>query len=299
MQIPENLTAFLHWVKERTESFWSVDTANTNNEFVCEKWLHGATWKGLTEDEINGVEKQYAVKFTPEHREFLKILHAIDKKEPLEYQSSSAENLETAVEYKPFFYNWLQDETAIREQFEWPLKTILQDVKGANKVWLKSWGALAADEHEIDKVVKNWFNKAPKLLPLTSHRFVVSASGLMYNPILSVWGSDTIVYGWNFRSYLLNELQDHLNIKVLVYDDEDEMCYPELLPEVQAIFNDDFTFNDDKVIPVWQELILFWTSGWAGFGLKFPGQDDIAVHAITKTYLPEDLKDGTKTFNNF
>lgn len=76
-QIPENLIDFLYWVKERTERFWSLDPKTTSNDFVCEDWIYGAKWIGLSEPEIDAIEAKYSIKFTAEHRAFLKILHTI------------------------------------------------------------------------------------------------------------------------------------------------------------------------------------------------------------------------------
>lgn len=296
--IPENLTDFLYWVKERTEAFWSIDPETSTEDFVCENWLYGAKWVGLSDDEIDTVEEKHGIKFTPEHREFLKILHTVDRKEPIEYTEPFEEDAEELIRYIPYFYNWLQDEELIREQFNWPLTSIMQDVMGANKVWLKSWGEYTDDEQKATTIVTGWLDKAPKLLPLTSHRFLVSDTSLDYRPVLSVWGSDVVVYGWNLRSYLLNELREELNVQQLVYNEEDNMEYIELLPEVQEIFNYDYTHKEGREIPYWQEMILFWSSGWDSFGIKVPGETGASAYPIVKMYTVEGLPDDQKTFES-
>lgn len=75
MEIPVNFIDFLYWISERTENVWSVD-----DESFCPKGFYGAKWQPLSEEQIDSIELKYAIKFTSEHREFLKILHAIDKK---------------------------------------------------------------------------------------------------------------------------------------------------------------------------------------------------------------------------
>jgi hypothetical protein len=65
-------------------------------------------------------------------------------------------------------------------------------------------------------VFARWYQQAPKLLPLTGYRFIIGDPLDCSNPVLSVWGSDTIVYGWDLRSYLLNEL----GLLEQVYDEE-------------------------------------------------------------------------------
>ncbi|RQO41651.1 hypothetical protein DBR39_03220 [Chryseobacterium sp. KBW03] len=103
MHIPSNLTEFLYWVKERTEKLWSVDAEN------CPKGFYGAKWQGLSEEQIDQIQRKYNVSFIPEHKEFLKILHAIDKKEIVEYEYDG----ELITEERDFFYNWLADEKEV------------------------------------------------------------------------------------------------------------------------------------------------------------------------------------------
>uniref|UniRef100_UPI004049977F hypothetical protein n=1 Tax=Flavobacterium sp. TaxID=239 RepID=UPI004049977F len=295
-KIPENFVEFLYWVKEITESFWSIDPKTSTNDFVCEDWIYGAKWIGLSESEIDNVEIKYSIKFTLEHRAFLKILHTIDRKEKIEYTESFEEDAEILIDEVPFFYNWLKDEAEIIERLHWPFKTIYEDVIGHNRVWLKSWGKRPNTELEIKKIYTDWYEKNPSLIPLTSHRFLVSDNNLKYKPVLSIYGSDIIIYGWNLRSYLLNELQNHLNIQNLVYDDEDDSYYRELIDEVKTIFENEVAFDENKIIPNLQEMILIWNSGWSSFGLEYPSEDK---YSIFKTYVSEDEPNEQKKFNEF
>lgn len=299
MNIPENITEFLYWIKERTELFWSIDPKTSSNDFVCEDWIYGAKWIGLSKDEIDEIEIKYSVKFTFEHHEFLRVLHTIDRKEKIEYSETFDKNSKTIVEEIPFFYNWLNDEKEIREIIKWSFETIYQDVIGTNRVWLKSWGKRPKSEIEIKNIFTSWHQKTPKLIPIRGNRFVISEPNLQFNPVLSIWGSDIIVYGWNLRSYLLNELQEHLDIQENIYDEEDKCYYPELINEVQTIFDEDYKFDKNKDIPYWKELILIWNSGWTSFGLKYPGQEDNNPYRIMKTYVPDGEENEQKTFNSF
>ena len=139
LQIPENYKDFFYWIKERTESFWSKSPLHSSDDFTPEPWAYRAKWVPLSEKEIDAVEGKYGVKFMPEHREFLKILHTIDRKEETEYDPSFEDD-KPRIEKSPFFYNWLEDEAEIRSRLNWPYRTILTDVLGPNGVWLKSWG---------------------------------------------------------------------------------------------------------------------------------------------------------------
>lgn len=217
LKIPEDYIEFLYWVKERTEKFWSKNPATSEDDFVCEDWAYGAKWIGLSDSEIETIESRYGVKFSPEHRMFLKILHSIDRKEIIEYTETFDEDAEVKIEHIPFFYNWLSDEQEIQNRLNWPYRTIFEDVTGANKVWLESWGQIRPkSDKEKERLFSEWFNQAPRVIPIKGHRFVVN--DVKDAPVLSIYGSDIIVYGWNIRHYLLNELKDHLNLLELVYD---------------------------------------------------------------------------------
>lgn len=298
-KIPENYIDFLHWVKERTESFWSKDPKTSEEDFVCDDWIYGAKWIGLTDEEISNIELKYSIAFAPEHKDFLRILHTIDRYEKIEYTETFDEDAEILVEEMPFFYNWQNDDKEITERLIWPYKTILEDVVGRNQVWLESWGKKPVSDIEKEKIFSDWFVKTPKLIPIKSHRFIISETNLKFRPVLSLYGSDIIVYGWDFRSYILNELKDELGLIELVYDEEDKEWYPETKKELREIFEKDYKFNEEKDIPYWKEMILIWNSGWSSFGLKWPGDEDSFIQPIVKTFTPENEEIKQKRFNEY
>lgn len=280
MDIPSNLTEFLYWVKERTEKIWSV------NDEKCLKGFYGAKWQGLSDEQIDEVQRKYEVQFTPEHREFLKVLHAIDKKEIVEYEDEG----EIIAEEYIFFYNWLEHEEEIREVMRAPYEWMLSDIDSVNKVWLKSWGIKPKSSERRKEIFSEWFFHVPVLLPLKGFRFIVSDKNLRWRPVLSVRGSDIIIMGWDFRTYLLNEIKDHLNIHVDVFDEEDQMFYSEVIDEVQKIFDENFKYDETKDIPYLKEMIMYWSSGWKGFGLNYYPENVKGGHPIVKTYIAEEEK---------
>ncbi|MEJ5048349.1 hypothetical protein WH221_00835 [Chryseobacterium culicis] len=279
MDIPSNLTEFLYWVKESTEKLWSVDDEN------CPKGFYNARWQGLSEEEIDQVERKYEVSFTSEHREFLKILHAIDKKEIVEYEYEG----ELITEECIFFYNWLENEEEITAQTKYFYKGIWNDVIDVNHVWLKSWGIKPKSIDKKKQIFDEWFSKLPQLLPVRDSAYVVSNENLKWNPVIGGSGSGIVIVGWDFRTYLLYELREHLNIYTDVYDEEDERFYPELIDEVQKINNENFKYDESKDIPYLKEMILYWSSGWSSFGLSYH-PENARVHPIVKTYIAEEEK---------
>jgi len=246
--IPNELEDFLFWVKERTELMWSQNSGLPLNEEI--NWAIGAKWKGLNDQEISEIEKEFDLKFTDDHKLFLKILHSIDKKESIKkYQETINIPIEEQI---PFFYNWKRDKEEIKNYLDWPYNTILDDVLSENDVWLKSWGRKPQSLSEREMIFKNWHEQAPKLIPIRGHRFMVSEPFTAGNPVLSVYGADTIVYGSNLRYYLIHELEFHLGLREPEDDDKD--CYWKPTIELENIREEDYSIPID--IPYWQELIM-------------------------------------------
>ena len=285
--IPNQLEDFLIWVKERTELVWSNNSSFELDEEL--NWVIGAKWQGLEAKEIVEIEKEFNLKFTDEHKLFLKILHSIDRKEPVEYYQDLDDDASVVQEKIPFFYNWKSDKAQIKNYLDWPYRTILDDVETENKVWLKSWGRRPAKSIERQEVFENWYNQAPKLIPLTGHRFFVNEKN-DNNPILSVYGSDIIVYGWTLRNYLLNELEYHLGLRQPKMGDRDGYWPP--TKELLEIQDKEYTISKNKNIAYWEEMIKFWSSGWGSFGEEYPYEaTGNEARVIVKTYVSEELKE--------
>lgn len=278
---PENFTEFLYWVKETTEKNWE-NVFETYGEDIHFGWLNGAKWIGMSDAEIDKVEKSLNIEFTTEHREFLRILHTVDKKEPLEgYEDGEI------VEVS-YFYNWLHDKEEIQKSFEWPYETILQDIEEENSVWLRSWGNRPKDKGEREAIFANWYRNAPSLIPVLGSRYVVSNKDLPDNPVISLRGSDIIVYGWDFKHYLIKELDTYLNLYEWVFDKEDQTWYPEQKEEYVEYGKTKYTESQSKDIPFWREMILFWSSGWRSFGMEYPRFKGQSIRPIVKTYNIEE-----------
>ncbi|SFW83467.1 hypothetical protein [Chitinophaga sancti] len=292
--ISEDYTEFFYWVKKRTEAFWNKGNSPSRPEgFTCPAWAEGAKWIGMTDDQIDSIEAKYSINFTPEHRAFLRILHTTDRKEVDEYE----EDGKTITHQRSFFYNWIEEEEELVSRLSWPYRTIFDDVSSSSGVWLKSWGPRPSSVEEKERIFADWYAKAPKLLPIRSHRFVVSGDDLHDRPVLSVWGSDTIVYGWDLRLYLLNEIPGHLDLIIPEFDEEDQCYYSKYRNELKEILDLERLKLPARDIPYWKELILYWSSGWSGFGLRSPGDNGgKTLLAIMPTFVPEGQEATQKTF---
>ena len=109
----------------------------------------------------------------------------------------------------PSFYNWRIDGEAIKSALTWPLEGLLFDVE-RNNLWLDSWGVRPNDAGGRQQRLSNLVRDAPVLVPIFGHRYLVGTPVKAGNPVLSVYQSDIIVYGSDFRNYLIAELSDLL-----------------------------------------------------------------------------------------
>lgn len=278
--IPENLSDFLYWVKETTESYWSK---------VDHDWpIHGAKWLPLADWQIDELELKYSIKFGVEHRAFLRILHTIDK----HYDEEEAAENELAVEgegkyeeseedskerefwnppYRPsFFYNWITEKEWIASRLAWIDDCYISSILGINKSWLRSWGPRPESDEEKVGIFREWYHKAPRLLPITAHTFLMDDGGHGLRPVMSVYGFDTIIIAWSIRHFLIRKFATELGLTEMYYDNED---YPEGytdlvkgIPELDALQTIKL---DDTDIPYWKEVLTYYhhpdQDGWQGF----------------------------------
>lgn len=253
MTIPIDYNEFLYWVKEKTEYYWSfIREVGEDEKNEVENWSYGAKWIGLSNQEIDEIETKYEVKFSSAHREFLKVLHTVDRKKKYIGWDEKGNSL---IKETSFFHNWLKDEKEIRGYLSWPKDFLIDDILQGS-IWLKSWGKKPISKTDQESIFLNWYNKAPKLVPINSHRFVISEPKDSDNPILSVYGQDTIVYGSNMRHYLINELEEELCFRQGIFDDEFKEFDNRLIPVVAKIH--DFEYEQLKTmnIPYWKEFLI-------------------------------------------
>ena len=118
LEIPAGFTEqFLNWFRARTEAAWSMYQPWTFEDYVAagvggSDWQRGTRWMGgLSEEQIEQIERQWSLRFPPDYRLFLRVLHAIDRPTlGALYNNDSPSRLIPCK--RPSFYNWLTDEEA-------------------------------------------------------------------------------------------------------------------------------------------------------------------------------------------
>ena len=100
-------------------------------------------------------------------------------------------------------YDW-RDESSIRKMLEWPFECLLFDVEH-NDLWWPEWAERPSQAADRKEVLQAVVSRAPRLIPLSSHRFLPAFPCEPGNPVFSMHGSDTIVYGATLDDYFRRE----------------------------------------------------------------------------------------------
>ena len=245
-KVPDNLDDFLPWLKVQTEAAWAIHQTTTLDAFKAEgvggsSWRTGTQWQiGLDEPRIDALELHWELKFPKDYRQFLSVLNAPDRgvysvgwsDEP-PYDLSEGSDA-------PSYFDWQKDDEAIIDALNRPLEGLLFHVEESS-LWLDGWGERPGDVTAVRKKVARLVATAPRLIPITGHRYLLANSLEAGNPVLSVYGSDIICYGSNLRNFLLLEFWPLLGLD---HDDVAEGA------------NAGITQEKISAIPFWGELML-------------------------------------------
>lgn len=204
-------------------------------------WRTGTRWQtGLDEPRIDALEGHWGLKFPTDCRRFLSILNAPDRgRYCVGWNDDPPYDLREEDD-APSYFDWRNDDEAIIDALNWPLEGLLFDVE-ENSLWPDSWGERPGEVTDVHNKVARLVATAPKLIPITGHRYLLANSLEAGNPVLSVWGSDIICYGSNLRNFLLLEFSPLLGL------DHDE---------VAEGANAGMTQEKIAAIPFWGELML-------------------------------------------
>ncbi|WP_097874203.1 hypothetical protein [Streptomyces sp. ms184] len=167
---------------------------------------------GLSDAEFDRVEAEYGIVFAPGHRGFLAAGLPVDRAAPRE-EGESPRNP---------WPNWRDgDPELIREWLGRPVEELLFSVEHGWWPPGGRWGPRPADPAEAVAAARAALASVPALIPLHSHRYLASGTGLGAGtgsgteagvahgrPVLSVVGADTIHYGRDLAEWVEREFGD-------------------------------------------------------------------------------------------
>ena len=132
---------------------------------------------GLTDAEFASIETRWSLTFPPD----LRVL------------------LERCLPVSHRFVNW-RDPADVQNRLDWPADGIAFDVT-QNVLWPPEWGDRPSRDDDAAAIAKAEVAKAPTLIPLQGHRYLVGEPAASGNPVLSVYQADIIFYGDNLLDW--------------------------------------------------------------------------------------------------
>jgi hypothetical protein len=163
---------------------------------------------GLSDIEIGAVEDKFLFTFPTDLRQLLQTFLPVGDKFPI-WRNLESEELRVRIE-RPFegiCFIWRNLESEeLRVRIERPFEGICFDIED-NNFWMKAWGEKPINLRDAFDVAKLELSKVPTLIPIYSHRYMPSPPTEKGNPVLSVYQTDIIYYGYDLTSYLCNEFQ--------------------------------------------------------------------------------------------
>lgn len=138
-----------------------------------------------------GFEASYGFEFSPEHRAFLAAGLPV------------ASPPEDGATWRRPWPDWRHaDADDLRHRLEWPVREVLGDV--AHGSWHPALGPRPAAEERVE-VARAVLARAPRLVPVYAHRFMLAGRDSVGHPVLSMWGTDIIRYGRDLAHYIDRE----------------------------------------------------------------------------------------------
>ena len=246
--IPSDYVDFLSWLREQTENAWEtfVETpfeTFKKNECGGLTYRTGTKWnKGLCDEEIDRLETRFQVKFPSDYRQFLCALNSPDRGCIAYGWNENPPYDLIQLEDEPSFFDWTSNIEEVQSALDWPLKGALESLE-KNNLWPEVWGNQPEYNEEKMKKLGEISKSAPPLVPITGHRYLLADTLSEGNPVLSVWGSDIIIYAPDLRSFLIAEFSSMLGI---------HMEHRELH---RHLF-DGFDSSRVREVPFWGDLIF-------------------------------------------
>jgi hypothetical protein len=142
---------------------------------------------GYTESELEEAQQRYDLRFPPD------LIALLLKRQPADG------------------YDWRGENPRIRRMLNWPFEMLQFDLEN-NALWWPEWGDRPQTADGRSSVLRVELAKAPKLIPLVSHRFIPDRPCRSGNPVFSMHGEDTIYYGADLEQYFANEFNHRYEI---------------------------------------------------------------------------------------
>jgi hypothetical protein len=77
-----------------------------------------------------------------------------------------------------------------------------------NGYWHATWGERPESRTEAVKAAEALLARVPRMIPVYGHRYLPAGRGTYGHPVLSMWQTDIIYYGYDLADYIASEFGD-------------------------------------------------------------------------------------------
>lgn len=143
--------------------------------------------EGLCAGELSAVESYLGTRLPPDHRALLR----------------------EALPVGPGFPNWRElDSETLARQVSWPFDSLAEDIARGKFWWPERWGPRPAAAPEAVALARRDYDKAPRLVPVYDHAYLVAAPAQPYNPVFVRDCGMLLSLASCLRAYLDHEFGD-------------------------------------------------------------------------------------------
>jgi len=143
---------------------------------------------GYSQDELDDVQAKWRLRFPPD------LIDRLRERRPL-----------LVGDTDPRSFDWVTaDPEHIRERLAWPFGSYWRSIE-PNGIWWPEWGEKPASPIDQKEKLRGIFDRAPKLIPLASIRYIPEEPHESGNPVFSVMACDIIYCGANLTDWLERE----------------------------------------------------------------------------------------------
>lgn len=172
---PDKPEVFFPWLKKASEEHWqSVEINRGIYGFQIQK---GTKWlRGLSDEEIAEFEREMGCPFPEIYKLYLRHMNGTDKPTINVYGDCGE-----PYRYASGYYSYPRDLDDVRDTIKW-----IHDDFGITPESIEN-------------------HKIPRIMPIVSHRFLVM-DRCAGNPVLSMYGRDSIFYAPSLETFLVNDI---------------------------------------------------------------------------------------------
>jgi hypothetical protein len=238
---------FFIQLRDKTEEKWRAYQPLTFEEFLAQDkisyiWQPNTKWLGLSDPALEALEQRWSLRFPPDYRLFLKILHCLDK--PITIATYDGDTREIIPADSSLFHNWQTDTHLLTNAYQQIIDDLRYEVVH-NNVWKPGWGRKPVSKYGQSQQIGVLISQAPKLIPIYDHRFLLSEPYQAGNPVISIRQSEIVIYAPDFYSFLCKDFSDLLDL--------DKEALKQIDAEAKQMSKE--RYSSYKSIPFWGELI--------------------------------------------